>query len=98
MVTYWSYDSNIELFFASNQTSNIFHFKILYALFSVSDFSCIDLDITSYISVLALSREEVLRVLQSQGQAACLMASLQEKTIYRSALFLSGDGKLIDAL
>ena len=37
-------------------------------------YSRTNLDITSYTSTLALSKEEVLRVLQSQGQAACLMA------------------------
>ena len=50
-------------------------------------FSYTDLDITFYISTLALFGEEVLRVLRSRDQAACLMAGLQEKTIYRSAPF-----------
>ena len=49
--------------FAFNQTSNIFYLKILYALFSAFDFLYINLDITSYISVLALSGKKVLYVL-----------------------------------
>ena len=35
-----SRDPNIKSSFASNQTSNIFHPKILHALFSASDLSC----------------------------------------------------------
>ena len=49
--------------------------------------SCTDSDTTSHTSALALSGAEVLRVLRSRGQAACLMAGLREKTIYRSAPF-----------
>ena len=49
--------------------------------------SCTDSDTTSHTSALAFSRAEVLRVLQSQGQAACLMAGSREKTTYRSAPF-----------
>ena len=48
--------------------------------------------------MLALSVKEVLCVLQSWGQAACLMAGLQEKTTYRSALFPSGGSRTRDAL
>ena len=44
-----------------------------------------DSDITSHTSTLALSGGEVLRVLRSRGQAACLMAGSREKTTYRSA-------------
>ena len=57
---------------------------------SDTTYSCTNSDTTSYTSVLALSRAEVLRVLWSQGQAACLMAGLQEKTTYRSAPFWIG--------
>ena len=53
---------------------------------------------TSHTSVLALSRKKVLRVLQSQGQAACLMAGSREKTTYKSAPFPSGGGGARDAL
>ena len=35
----------------------------------------------------------MLYVLESQDQAALLIASLQEKTTYRLALFLFGDSK-----
>ena len=61
-------------------------------------YSCTNLNTTSYTSVLALSRKEVLRVLQSRGQAACLMAGLREKTTYRSAPFPSGGSGARDAL
>ena len=61
-------------------------------------YSCIDLNITSHTSTLALSRGEILHVLQSQGQAACLIAGLQEKTTYRSTLFPTGGGRARDAL
>ena len=83
----WSRDPDIGSSFASNRTSNIFHPKILYALLSASDLPYTDSDITSHTSALALSGEKVLRVLQSRGQAACLMAGLREKTTYRSAPF-----------
>ena len=49
--------------------------------------SYINSDITSHTSALALSEAEVLRVLRSRGQAACLMAGSREKTTYRSAPF-----------
>ena len=89
IVCQWSRVSNIDydLSFASNQTSNIFYPKILYALLLAFDLPCTDSDITSYTFTLVLFGEEVLHVLQSQGQAACLMANLQEKITYRSALF-----------
>ena len=63
----WSRNRNIDLdlSFAFNQTSNIFYFKILYASFSVSGFSYINLDIPSHTSALAFSRVEVLQILQS---------------------------------
>ena len=83
----WSCDPDIESSFASNQTSKIFYSKILYASLSASDLPRTNSDITSYTSVLALSGEEILRVLWSQGQAACLMAGSREKTTYRSAPF-----------
>ena len=88
-VCQWSCDPNInlDLSFAFNQTSDIFHLKILYASLSASDLLHTDSDITSYTPALALSREEVLRVLQSQGQVACLMAGSQKKATYRSASF-----------
>ena len=60
--------------------------------------SYINLDITFYTLTLALSRAEVLCVLQSQGQAAYLIAGLQEKTTYRSAPFLFGGDRARDAL
>ena len=50
-------------------------------------FSCTDLDITSHTSALAFSGAEVLCVLRSQGQVACLIAGLREKITYRSAPF-----------
>ena len=79
---------NIDLnsSFASNQISNIFH-PILYALLLASNLFCTDSDIIFYISALALFGAKVLCVLQSRGQAACLMANLQEKTTYKLALF-----------
>ena len=46
-----------------------------------------DSDTTSHTSALALFGAEVLCVLRSQGQAACLIAGLRENTIYRSAPF-----------
>ena len=48
-------------------------------------------NITLHTSVLALSRAEILCILQSQ-------AGLQEKTIYRSALFPSGNNEAKDVL
>ena len=61
----WSRDPNIDLdsSFASNQTSNIFHPKILHALLSASNLPRTDLDITSHTPALALSGEKVLCVL-----------------------------------
>ena len=61
---------NLDLSFASNQTSNIFYSKILHASFSTFDLPCINLNITSYTLALALSREKVLHVLESQDPAA----------------------------
>ena len=89
----WLCNLNIESSFAFNQTSNIFHPKILYALSSVSDLSHTNLDTTFYTSDLGFSEAEVLCVLRSQGQASCLMAGLQEKTTYKSAPFPSGGGR-----
>ena len=54
---------------------------------SDTTYSRTDSDITSHTSALALSGAEVLRVLRSRGQAACLMAGSREKTTYRSAPF-----------
>ena len=54
---------------------------------SDTTYSRTDSDTTSHTSVLALSGKEVLRVLRSRGQAACLMAGSREKTTYRSAPF-----------
>ena len=84
----WSrdFDINLDLFFASNQTSNIFH-PILYILLSALDLPHNNLDITSHILASTLFGAKVLYVLQNQGQAACLMAGLREKTTYRSASF-----------
>ena len=59
----WSRDPNIESFFASKQISNIFHSKILYTLFLVSNLPCTNLDTTFHISTLVFSRAKVLRVL-----------------------------------
>ena len=50
-------------------------------------FSRTDSDITFHTSALALFEAKVLCVLQNQGQAACLMAGLREKTTYRLAPF-----------
>ena len=87
-VCQWSHDPNIDLdsSFASNQTFNIFH-PILHASLLAFNIPYTDLDITSYILVLALSRVEVLYILQSQTQAAYLITGLQEKTTYRPAPF-----------
>ena len=65
---------------------------------SDTTYSRTDSDITSHTSALALSGAEVLRVLRSRGQAACLMAGSREKTTYRSAPFPSGGGGARDAL
>ena len=65
---------------------------------SDTTYSRTDSDTTSHTSVLALSGQEVLRILQSRGQAACLMAGLQKKTTYRSALFPISGGEAKDAL
>ena len=88
-VCQWSRDPNInlDLSFASHQTLDIFYPKILHTSLSTSNLTCTNSDIISHTSALALSGEEVLCVLQSQGQAACLIAGLQEKTTYRSAPF-----------
>ena len=85
----WSCDSNIDLnsSFAFNQTSDIFHPKILYALLSASNLPYINSDIISFTPVLALFKEKVLCILWSQGQVTCLIPSLEEKTIYKSTLF-----------
>ena len=53
---------NFDSFFAFNQTSNIFHSKILYTLFSTFDFLYTDLNITFYISILAFSKKKILYV------------------------------------
>ena len=92
------FDINLESSFASNRTSNIFHPKILYTLFLVFDLFCTNSDIIFYILALAISREEILYVLQSQGQIACLIVDLREKTIYKSALFLFGGNRAKDIL
>ena len=89
---------NLDLFFVFNQTANIFYLNILYTSVLALDLSYNNLDITSYTLALALFKEKVLQVLQNQGQAACLMAGLQEKTIYRSALFLFSGSGARDAL
>ena len=54
---------NLDLSFASNQTSNIFYFKILYALVSAFDFLYINSDIIFYTLALAFFPEKVLRIL-----------------------------------
>ena len=59
----WSCNSNIKSSFVSNQTSNIFHPKILHILFSAFNFPCTNLNITFHTSALAFSREEILHVL-----------------------------------
>ena len=89
----WSRDGHVILILIHPSLST----KLLqvprrcYPHFSCIDlditYSCIDLDITFYISTLALSGEKVLSVLQSQGQAVCLMTGLREKTTYRLAPF-----------
>ena len=61
-------------------------------------YSRTDSNIISHISAIALSGAEVLCVLQSRGQAVCLIAGLQEKTTYRSAPFPSGGSRARDAL
>ena len=89
---------NFDLSFAFNQTSNIFFSKILHASFSTSNLPCTNSDIIFYTSALALSDNKVLCILWNQGQAACLIATFQEKTTYKSAPFLSGSGRARDAL
>ena len=61
-------DPNIylDLFFASNQTFNIFYPKILHASFLASYLLCTDLNIIFYILVLAFSSKKILHALQSQ--------------------------------
>ena len=88
-VCQWSrdFDIDLNLSFASNRTSDIFHPKILHVLLSAFDHPRTDLDITSHTSALAFSRGKVLYVLRSRGQAACLMTGLQKKTTYRSVPF-----------
>ena len=88
-VCQWSCDPDINLdsFFASNQTYDIFYPKSLHASLSASDLPRTDLDITFHTFALALSRGEVLCVLQNRGQAAYLIAGLREKTTYKSAPF-----------
>ena len=91
-------DIDLNSCFASNQISNIFYLKILYASFLASHFPYINLDIIFYISVLAFFRKEVLPIIQSQGQATCLIAGLQEKITYRSTLFPFSDSKAKNTL
>ena len=98
MVTCWSRDPDIESFFASKQTFNIFYPKILYVSFSAFNLPGTNLDIISHTSALAFFGKKVLRFLQSQGQAACLMAGLQKKTTYRSMPYPSSGGGARDAL
>ena len=59
---------------------------------------CINLDIIFYTLALAFFRKKVLLILQSWGQATYWMASLQEKTTYKSALFPSGGSRARNAL
>ena len=82
-------DSNIDLdlSFAFNQTFNIFYPKILYASFLAFNLPYTNLNITFYILTLAFFGKKALYVLGSQGQAACLIANLQKKTIDRLAPF-----------
>ena len=42
--------------------------------------------------------KKVIHVLQSQGQAACLIADLQKKFIYKSTTFLSSDSGIKEIL
>ena len=51
-----------------------------------------------YILALVFFGKKVLRILRSRGQAACLIAGLQEKTTYKSAPFSTGGDKIKDAL
>ena len=98
----WSHKNYVIRLFVNGQVIPIssrplLSIKLLQVLyhchlhFSYTDlditYSYIKLDITSHISTLAFFREDVLCVLQSQGQAAYLIAGLREKTIYRSAPF-----------
>ena len=88
IVCHWSRNPVIDLnsSFTSNWTSNIFY-PILHASLLASDLPRTDSDITPYTSALVLFGAEVLRVLRSRGQAACLMAGSREKTTYKSAPF-----------
>ena len=61
-------------------------------------YSCTNLDTTYHMSTLFFFEKKVLHVLQSQGQPACLIVGLREKTTYRSTLFLSGRNRARDAL
>ena len=58
-------DLNIDfdLSFVSNQTSNIFYLKILYALFLAFDLLYTNSNITFYKLVLAFSRKKILYIL-----------------------------------
>ena len=61
-------------------------------------YSYTDLDTISYISALVFSGKKLVHVYQSWGQTACLMAALQKKITYRSALFPFDGGGAKDAL
>ena len=61
-------------------------------------YSYTNLDITFHTSAIALFKKKFLRILQNQGQAAYLIAGLQEKITYRSAFFPSGSNEARDAL
>ena len=74
------------------QAPHCCHPYLLYTDFDII-YSCTNLDTIFYKSALALSEKKVLYVLQSRSQAACLIASLQEKTTYKSVFFqFSGSG------
>ena len=59
----------------------------LFCTDSDTTYSCTNSDITSYTSTLVFSRKKVLRILQSRGQATCLIAGSQKIITYRSTPF-----------
>ena len=57
------FNNNFDSSFGFNQTSYIFHPKILYALFSIFNLPYINSDLISYISTLNFFAKKVLPLL-----------------------------------
>ena len=79
------------------QTICCCHPHLFYTNLDIT-YSCIDLDTISHTSALVFSRKKVLHVLQSWNQAACLIAGLRKKIIYRSAHFPFGGSGVGDVI